>query len=332
MCLDRPLQCRNLAGLGLFSAFSAHIFYTLNRVFHLPLQPLPLYTTESSYPWYNTQSPLAISVPPLTIDDDDTTPIMPQEQNTFQYRYAVWRAGVFHRWEQRSDGPTNDDVDMADNEDQIAASGDVLYHRLPLKLLTNRETYVVNDVLGVVTAPADIDRLRIPSQTSSTTISSLHHRENSSSGGHLRSQGSLMSSGSVQNTAQTSRASKKKVGFAPVPPPYHKKTLLNKQTVHLNATDGLVVVSVFLPVHLHRTDDGEWTAEWDYEMLLSMQTHLRVTRIGVVKWRGWHGNRGPAGSPEAGVPESERHKVEACLAPFSCVPVWIEPTTVFGEM
>ena len=66
-------------------------------------------------------------------------------------------------------------------------------------------------------------------------------------------------------------------------------------------------------------------------MLLSMQTHLRVTRVGVVKWRGWHGNTGSSGSPEKGVPVSEREKVEACLRPFHCVPVWIEPA-LFGDM
>lgn len=272
---------------------------------------------------------------------DEKAPHVPEELRTFQYRYAVWRAGVFYRWEQPSDGPTdvNDDFDMANNVDLIDTSGEAQYHRLPLKLLTNRETYVVNDVLGVTTGPADIDHLRLPSQTS-ITASSLHHRDNSS-GGHLVSAGSqrsLISSASAQSTAQMSRVTKKtKVGFAQVPPPYHQKTAIHKQTVHLNSTDGLVVVSVFLPVHLHRSDVGVWTADWDYEMLLSMQTHLRVTRIGVVKWRGWHGNQGPhgphgSGSPEAGVPRNERHKVEACLAPFNCVPVWIEPTTVFGEM
>lgn len=75
-------------------------------------------------------------------------------------------------------------------------------------------------------------------------------------------------------------------------------------------------------------------AEFDYEVLLSMQTHLRVTRVGVVKWRGWHGNHGIAnedGSPEAGVPRAERHLVEACLRPLNCVPVWIDPN-LFGEM
>jgi len=63
--------------------------------------------------------------------------------------------------------------------------------------------------------------------------------------------------------------------------------------VQLNATDGLVVVSAFLPVVVHRDETSavpKWTADWDYEALLSMQTHLRVTRVGVVKWKGWHGN------------------------------------------
>jgi trehalose 6-phosphate synthase/phosphatase len=65
-----------------------------------------------------------------------------------------------------------------------------------------------------------------------------------------------------------------------------------------------------------------------------MQTHLRVTRVGVVKWRGWHGNHGVVnedGSPEAGVPRAERHLVEACLRPLNCVPVWID-AHLFGEM
>ncbi|EED93919.1 trehalose-6-phosphate synthase, partial [Thalassiosira pseudonana CCMP1335] len=80
------------------------------------------------------------------------------------------------------------------------------------------------------------------------------------------------------------------------------------------SSDGLIVVSAFLPVHVTRSDNGEWSADWDYEALLSMQTHLRVTRVGT-----------------SGVPVDERHKVEAVLRPFNCVPVWV-PTSLFGEM
>lgn len=244
----------------------------------------------------------------------------------FEYRYAVFRGGVFYRWERPSDGPQDEDVAMTDDIDQ-PESIELPYHRLPLRILTNRETYVVNDVLGVTSSTSDIDHLRMPSQTTQSAAS-LHSRDNS---GHF-SQHSLVSATSAPSTPQMTRTGKnKKVGFAPAPPPYHQNANLNKQAVHLNSTDGLVVVSAFLPVHLHRTESGEWSADWDYEMLLSMQTHLRVTRVGVVKWRGWHGNVGPDGSPEAGVPKSERAAVEACLLPFSCVPVWIEPK-LFGEM
>jgi len=59
---------------------------------------------------------------------------------------------------------------------------------------------------------------------------------------------------------------------------------------------------------------------------------MRVTRVGTVKWRGWHGNFGQSNkdSPESGVPMEERHLVERCLAPFNCVPVWCD-VKVFGE-
>lgn len=137
----------------------------------------------------------------------------------------------------------------------------------------------------------------------------------------------------------------------PQPSRNHLKT--TGEPVHLNSTDGLVVVSAFLPVVVHRSETSEepkWTADWDYEALLSMQTHLRVTRVGVVKWKGWHGNWGAnqqqqtsssssssggaaavATKEPVGVPINERHLVEDCLRPFNCVPVWIDPL-VFGEM
>lgn len=89
-----------------------------------------------------------------------------------------------------------------------------------------------------------------------------------------------------------------------------------QQNVHLNSTDGLVVVSVFLPVILQQ-NGSSWSADWDYEVLLSMQTHLRVTRIGVVK------------QP---VKKSERRAVEELLSRMQCVPVWVDPPETFAEM
>jgi hypothetical protein len=286
--------------------------------------------------------------------------------NYFRYRYVIHRAGVFHRFENGLDVPDmledgegdTDDVAMdigigidgidmdggsgsAPNPNDPAATTSAVapHHQVPLRLLANRESYLVNDVLGKTSGPPDIDHNRlehkgVDGDERTPSVANLHSRNNSF--GKTSSFASMASKGSggALNTVGTSATAARKiaVGFTPAPPPYHRpKNATAVQAVHLNSTDGLVVVSAFLPVVLHRSDQGQWSADWDYDVLLSMQTHLRVTRIGVVKWRGWHGNTNKDGSPEAGVPVSERQLVEDCLRAFNCVPVWMD-TTLFGEM
>jgi hypothetical protein len=314
-----------------------------------------LYTTATSYPWYHTLQPITLSLPNRLFEND---PSMSSAENyNFRYRYAVHRAGVFYRFENTFDN-FNEDIDGGDDDDvamDIGIDGDdaakksnmsVSYHQVPLRLLSNRESYIVNDVLGKTGGPPDIDHNRLvhngnganggSKEERTPSVGTLHSR-NSSFGKSNNSFASLASKGSgaalnaVGGTGATT-ARKKAVGFAPAPPPYHRpKAAAAVQAVHLNSTDGLVVVSAFLPVVLHRSETAQWSADWDYEALLSMQTHLRVTRIGVVKWRGWHGNSGKDGSPRGGVPFEERHIVEECLRPFNCVPVWMD-TSLFGEM
>jgi trehalose 6-phosphate synthase/phosphatase len=261
-------------------------------------------------------------------------------KHDFRYRYAVHRAGVFFRMEQPDDA--GDHIMKTDDDTPQV-------HQVPLRLLHHRESYVVNDVLGSYGNHPDIDHITVPNKTVIGSGTS-HIRKTSTV--DVAAAAMQKQAGDVQReTSQTH--GRKKVGFAPAPPTYHpissttnttaaappttnKSATKTKNAVHLNSTDGLVVVSAFLPVVLHRSDQGHWTADWDYEALLSMQTHLRVTRIGVVKWRGWHGNFGVKeamhqSSMGSGVPVNERHLVEECLRPFHCVPVWID-TTVFGEM
>lgn len=306
---------------------------------------VPLYTTAATYPWYHTLQPITLSLPNKIFDND---PSIPSANFYFRYRYAVYRGGFFHRFENSNDAPSmdddGDDADVAmdigiDNEDSEKESA-TPHHQVPFRLLANRESYVISDVLGKTTGPPSIDHNRISGSGGSgsertPSVANLHSRSSSFAGKNssfasLASKGSGAALNAVGTAATTAR--KKAVGFAPAPPPYHRpKAAAAVQAVHLNSTDGLVVVSAFLPVVLHRSDQGMWTADWDYEALLSMQTHLRVTRIGVVKWRGWHGNSGKDGSPESGVPLVERPLVEECLRPFNCVPVWMD-TSLFGEM
>lgn len=296
-------------------------------------QSIPLYTAAASFPWYHTIAPITLTLPPRALEDKKG---VPDAQRFFSYRYAIHRAGVFYRWENASDLKHDDDEDVTmedsqDNNNATTESSEGLRHKIPLRLLATRETYRINDVLGVTSGCPDIDHIRVPTRPTYGSAATMHseHSQN-----QLSSYGNLQSArGGDSAKSPKTAARKKAVGFAPAPPPYHPQGQQSqpKTTVHLNSTDGLVVVSAFLPVILHRSNEGVWTADWDYEILLSMQTHLRVTRVGVVKWRGWHGHHGGGGSPEAGVPVSERGLVEECLQPFNCVPVWVEPK-LFGEM
>lgn len=300
-----------------------------------------MYTTPADFPWYRALAPLTLNLPPRGLRDDES-----RKKVKFCYRYAVYRAGLFYRWENPSDGPNtassgsqedpNDSL-MTDgmssttlggnNDNDNDSASRPMYHAVPLHLMQHRETYVVSNVLGLTALPPDIDHVHKPEGPSFPEASTLLQSRASSS--------VEIVGGTINNSTSPGPTSlrKKGVGFAPPPAPYHPKTSQPKQAVHLNSTDGLVVVSIFLPVIVKRSDDGQWSADWDYEVLLSMQTHLRVTRVGVVKWRGWHGNHGTSdeGSPESGVPLAERHLVEACLRPFHCVPVWID-SNLFGEM
>lgn len=296
-------------------------------------QPYPLHTTAAAYPWYATSSTIAVNIP------------LNAEQAEYTYQYAVFRAGVFHRWEQLSDGP-EPDPSLQASFTTTNLSDQKPRHKIPLRLLTTDELYTVNDVLGITNGPPDIDHIRVRAKSSNSmnSLAMLHSTSQKDSFTLLRSASrndsmckkSSGSSLTLLSSSPATETTKKKVGFAPQPPPYNPTPGSSSgggvtKVVQLDSTDGLVVASVFLPVHLHRSPEGEWSADWDYEALLSMQTHLRVTRVGVVKWRGWHGNFGKNGSEEKGVPEEEREDVEACLRAFHCVPVWVEPS-LFGEM
>ena len=257
-----------------------------------------------------------------------------------------------------------------EQQQQFQQDQRLLVHQLPLRLLHHSELYTINDLLGITSGPPDIDHIKVRGGNNASAYSSIGSlaRKNSASssaaslyggvgagggmGGGSSGRIGSMSSGMNDATATGGGGgggvgggtNKKRVGFAPQtssPSAANSRhrydissqpSLPKQPAVTLTSSDGLIVVSAFLPVHVTRSDHGEWSADWDYEALLSMQTHLRVTRVGTVKWRGWHGNvGGGASAHEGGVPVEERQKVEAALRPFNCVPVWV-PTTLFGEM
>ena len=52
---------------------------------------------------------------------------------------------------------------------------------------------------------------------------------------------------------------------------------------NISQMDGVIIVSFFLPVIVKKSSSGKWTARWDTESLLSFQTSLRVSWIGLVR-------------------------------------------------
>jgi len=292
----------------------------------IPNRGFPLFTTSKQYPWYFTRSIISITLPSSPSSDG----IAPGLH--YLYRFAIYRSDEFLRYEDASDYSSK-------NFEPFNKKLKEELHSLSLHSLAEEETYIVSNVLGLTSAPPGIEKIHVTTSPLYASIDELHAKgkigylSSSNSSGYLdKKHRRDNSSFSKIRTNSFDNKQRKKVGFMPEQPSVPPTGCRNiRRSVALKSSDGVIVASAFLPVHLNRSEKGEWSASWDYEALLSMQTHLRVTRVGYVKWRGWHGNYGLGASPEGGVPTEERHLVENCLKSFNCVPVWCVPNK-FGEM
>lgn len=79
----------------------------------------------------------------------------------------------------------------------------------------------------------------------------------------------------------------------------------------IKPSDGVVIVSYFLPVILSKSDRGEWSAVWDEENILSFDLPVRATWIGSVRYNG---------SP---IPSEDEEAVSEALAKLNCNPIFI---------
>ncbi|CAM9124205.1 unnamed protein product, partial [Ectocarpus fasciculatus] len=77
--------------------------------------------------------------------------------------------------------------------------------------------------------------------------------------------------------------------------------------------DGVIIVSCFLPVIVKKSTTGKWSARWDTESLLSFQTSLRVSWIGLV--------RHPAIAGRA-----DKDAIIEALNALRCYPIFIDDT------
>lgn len=84
---------------------------------------------------------------------------------------------------------------------------------------------------------------------------------------------------------------------------------------NLKTTDGVIIVSYFLPVILHRGKGGQWSATWDGENLLSLDLKCRATFVGSIRYHG------------APIPLDEEEAVTIALMGMNCHPIFIDQTT-----
>jgi len=92
---------------------------------------------------------------------------------------------------------------------------------------------------------------------------------------------------------------------------------IDPQHVAISGSDGVIVVSYFLPVVVSRIppeQGGGWSVAWDTENILALRTRLRVTWVGTVRL--------PAGEP---LTPEDQEQLGRALSQSDCVPVFIDP-------
>ena len=80
----------------------------------------------------------------------------------------------------------------------------------------------------------------------------------------------------------------------------------------ITSSDGVIIVSYFLPVILTRHSYRNWSAKWDEENILSFNLNVRATWVGSVRY-----NNGP-------IPVNEEDCVTEVLLKLNCNPIFID--------
>jgi trehalose 6-phosphate synthase/phosphatase len=86
----------------------------------------------------------------------------------------------------------------------------------------------------------------------------------------------------------------------------------------ISSSDGVIVISYFLPVLLTKHANGDWSAAWDKESILSFQNlPVRMSWVGSVRYQN------------APIPPEEEEAVADLLSQMNCYPVFISQSYHF---
>mmetsp|Transcript_27530 Transcript_27530/g.64255 ORF Transcript_27530/g.64255 Transcript_27530/m.64255 type:complete len:1210 (+) Transcript_27530:256-3885(+) len=255
-----------------------------------PENSIPLYTTPDTYPVWETD------IVPVAMGHD------------LRYKYGVMVGGVFDRWEMIS----ADRCTVPPPPRRVSSPGPGVKAEE-----VKEEEFIQIDNWGeeAPVSPASTAAARDSTSGIGAAIGAASGKSTAAPGTGGITTGVAMSDAPGDPVTPSGRDGPGEILF-PTMKKQSKRTSIQfsdrRNDKDLGLSDGVIVVSYYLPVIVTRDDDGKWNVEWDHEALLSLKTQLRVTRIGTVRFKG-------------GVPLESQDELTSILEQFNCVPIYIDP-------
>eukprot|EP00941_MAST-03F_sp_MAST-3F-sp1_P004627 g4627.t1 len=335
-----------------------------------PDNGIALVTTPECHPMFYTARPLAI-------DRGDLV----------HYRYAIFSAGRFDRWEES-------DIRKFEAKEEFFCVQDVVTTNNDKQRQGEPSIGSSSDGGGTSSSVTDRQFLAIRSSLSNASLSSISSVGGGQSGPgsptSLRSNSSSIFSTKVvrrnkkqkeiPDLATTTRTSggaparsvspsQKGIGTVPVPvklnvpyfPPNSHSESQNQsqnqsllqtsrtgstsslrirkiydsdENLYIGSNDGVLIVVLYLPVHIKRTEDGQgWDVTWDEDSLLARKKttiadKLRFLWIGMPRINGAM----PGTKDNPHLPRKDRKALSIALRKLRCIPVFVKSGAIDDEM
>jgi len=218
---------------------------------------------------------------------------LPGDMDVVKYRYCVFSGGVFKRW-----------------EDENNTFRKLRPHRSESTVMTARDT------LGVVTAEARSD----------------HHRAHSDGTCAVCAEPNPTTSGRVITSSESkSKKTKQFIEWNNLQKKKSNKASGDAPLSIIQQGGRVLIVSYFLPIRVHKSEEGIWAASWDEENLLSTQSSLPMCWIGCVRQSSIT-YAGPTGSsnasqtvPPGGFTSDDEDAITSVLLNMGCHPIFLSP-------
>ena len=219
---------------------------------------------------------------------------LPATDGGVKYKYCIYSGGRFVRWE-CGDKPIERTVDF--KKDELGSNNEVMNIVDIFDLPSDESQKILSDALSGGSNPK---------LTSSPPVAlSRKGQQGSQSVKELGIHQLLHSLRSDLTTSTGDRSFKSKQ--------FSEWSKHSREDRSLSPSDGIIVVSYFLPMTLTKTAAG-WSAAWDDENILCLSLKARVSWVGSIRYQG------------SAIPAEEEENVTRALADFNCHPIFINNT------